>query len=145
MQRFTRTGFYASRLFALGKPVDAQITFLHDAILAELGRTKGTGLGAGATTDTFVSINDHDAILRSLGDGFGGARIHAARFATVHTRERDGSIDQVGILAGPHADDLAPLNSQFDFVVRFARHFTGVTLDTTIQVKVKPNLFSHSL
>jgi hypothetical protein len=147
MQRFTRTGSYASRLFALGEPVDAQITFLHEAILAELGRTKGTSLGAGVTTetDTFVSIDDHDAILRSLGDGLGGARLHAARLATVHTRERDGSMDQVGIVAGPHTDDLAPLDAQFDVVVRLARNFTGVTLDTAIQVEVKSILLSHSL
>ena len=121
-------------MFAPGEPVDAQIAFLHNAILAELGHTKGTGLGAGVTTDTFVSIDDHDTILRSLGDGFGRARIHAARFATVHTRERDGSIDQVWLLADPHTDDLAPLDAQFDSVVCLARNFTGVTLDTAIQV-----------
>ena len=83
MQRFTRTGSGAGRLFAPGEPVDAQITFLHDTILAGLGQTKGTSLGAGFTTATFVSINDHDAILCSLGAGFGWTRIRAARFAIV--------------------------------------------------------------
>jgi hypothetical protein len=145
MQRLPRTGSYASRLFALDEPVDAQITFLHDTILAELGHAKGTRLGAGPTTDTFVSIDDHDAILRSLGDGFGGARIHAARAATMHTRERDGSVDQIRILTNPHADDPAPLDAQFNLVVRLARDLTGVTLDTAIQVDVKPKLLAHSL
>jgi hypothetical protein len=86
------------------------------------------------TTNTFFSVNDHDAILCSLGDSFGWARIHAARLATVHTRERDGSMDQVGVVTGPHTDDLAPRNSQFDVVVRLARNLTGVTLNATIHV-----------
>lgn len=145
MQCFTWTSSYTSRLFALGEPLDAQITFLHDAILVELGHTKGTGLGAGFTTDTFIVVNDHDAILWSLDKGFGWASIHTARFATVHARVRDGSMDQVGIVASPHTDDLAPFGAQFDVVVRLARNFTGVTLNATIQIEVESKLFSHSL
>jgi hypothetical protein len=144
-QRFTRTGSYANRLFALRETVDAQIAFLHDAILAELGCTIRTGLGAGFTTVTFVSVDDHDAILCSLGDGPGWAGIRAARFAAVHARERDGAMDQVGIVSGPHSDDVAPGDSQFDVVVRLARQFTGMTLDATIYVEVESKLFSHPL
>jgi hypothetical protein len=144
-QRFTRTGFYANRLFALRKAVDAQITLLHDAILAELGYTKGTGLGAGFTTVTPVSVYDHDAILWSLGNGISWARIHAARFATVHTRKSDGSMDQAGVATGPHADDSTPRDSQFDILVRLARNFTGVTLNATIYVEVESKLLSHPL
>jgi hypothetical protein len=130
---------------ALSEPVKAQIAHLHGAILAELGHTKRTGLGASFAAVTFVTVNDHDAILCPLGDGFGWARIHAAWFATVHARVGDGPIAQVGILAGPHAGDSAPCDSQFEVIVRLARDFTGVTLDTAIQIQVESKLFSHSL
>jgi hypothetical protein len=130
---------------ALDEPIKAQIAHLHGAILAELGYTKRTGLGAGSTTGTRISVNDHDTILCPLGDGSTWASLHAARLATVHARVRDGPIAQVGILAGPHAGDSAPCDSQFEVIVRLARNFTGVTLNATIQVEVEPKLFSHSL
>jgi hypothetical protein len=101
LQRFTWTGFYARRLFALGEPVNAQITFLHNVILVELDCAIGTSLSTGFTTGTLLPVNNHDAILRSLSDGSGWASLHAARLATVHARERDGSTDQVGIVTGP--------------------------------------------
>jgi hypothetical protein len=54
-------------------------------------------------------------------------------------------MDRIGIVTGPHADDLAPLDAQFHVVVRLARNFTGVTLDAAIEVEIESNLYPHSL
>jgi hypothetical protein len=54
-------------------------------------------------------------------------------------------MDQVGVVTGPHTDDLAPFDAQFDVVVRLARNLTSVTLNATIQVEVESKLFSHPL
>jgi hypothetical protein len=46
-------------------------------------------------------------------------------------------MDQVGVLTGPHTDDLAQLATETDTLMRLADDLTSMTLHASIDVKVK--------
>jgi hypothetical protein len=55
----------------------------------------------------------------------------------------DGSIDHIRVVSTPEGNDSSPMNPKFDMVKALACHFAGVTLDTSVCIKIETILMGH--
>ena len=143
VQGFGRTGGYAGRFFSFLYPVHTQMAFLHAAVVAELRNAEWACQLAGVAADTFVLVDDHNAVGRPLVDGAGGAGHFAGRNGAVQAGMGNASVHHLGKLPFPDIENPSPSDTRFDVVQTLAGHLAGVALHATLGFKVDSILFLH--
>jgi hypothetical protein len=116
---------------------------LHLPVGAKLGHTKGACKKAAAAANTGVLINEHDTILGPFRNRAGRTSGLTGRLPTVQAAKGDGSIHHIRVFSIPEGNDPSPMNPKFDMVKALTRYFTGVTLDTSVCIKIEAILMGH--
>ena len=103
------------------------------ALVNDMAGLVGTGHGAIATANAEVVIDLNNAVGTNFCRG-GGANILAGRLGAMHAPHRHEGALNLGIGAGFHIQDLAPLYSRRGGVGMFAGRRAGLTADAAAQI-----------